>query len=86
MFLTLSYIFAGVSGLCCDGRVVALLESICVLSFALLWAVHLVSVDEETDREAQRGHVTSEEAARIHEALLLALCCCAVSRGSLFIW
>lgn len=38
--------FAGVAGLCRHSRGVALLESIRVIAFALLWSIHLICVDK----------------------------------------
>lgn len=79
--------FAGIAGLCCDSGFLALLESICVISFALMGSIRLNSVHKDTPREAQRGHQNlSGETDGIHDALLPPLCFCAVARGSVFLW
>lgn len=79
--------FAGAAGLCCDCCGVALLESIRVITLALLWSVHLVCVDNCAIWEAQRGHrCFSEETGCLHGSLCVAFCCCGVPRHCLLLW
>lgn len=73
---------AGVAGVCCYRSGKALLDSVCVTSVALVGSIHLISVDENIVREAQRGHwCFSEETDGVHAALSQSLCYCADSNG-----